>query len=683
MLNLPTGRDAYGMLYADTMDRIQKKETRDLAMQVLSWAAWAKRPLTIREVQHALIIAEGDVTLDKDNMTDDEAIISACEGLVRLDGNTFIRLNHYTTREYLEGVRDGLFPTVENDILGVCLGLLSNSSFETGRCPTDAEFEARMQRYPLYEYAVKHWGEHARIGINEPGILEFLQKRPNVDAASQSLLTYKTFSQSVPKQMTGLHLAVWFGLQNIAKALLSKGCYSARERNTYGESALSIAAAHGHLHIVQLLLAYTVEVDSRDGIGRTPLSLAAEAGYLEVVQYLASYGADCDAGDDFKRTPLSYAAEGGHEAVVQYLLSRASVRASHPDYVGRSPLFRAAVAKQWGAVRLLASHGASVDPRANDGDYPITLAAKNGCREDVVKLIEIGAHLNSMDGTGRTALSYAAEHSYFDVTTLLLSAGADASIADEDGWTPFIWASESGWDAGLEMLLVQCGRVCAAHQDRHGQTALAIASRMGHKAAVQVLLKWDTGRITVNTPDHTGWTPLIQAAKDGGDVLGLLLDEAGSSIDVSWKDCGGKTALHWAAAAGHLQAANRLMGAAAPLDIEDNLQRTPLWLAARNGHEAVAVALLRGHAKVDCVDRLGRTPLRIAAEAEHDKVVRTLLDWNAELELDPHAYGITLHLVSLAASSEVQRLLEEGVVGDGAGDSLGLVDLFLRSQKAP
>lgn len=90
IIGLPKGPDAYNKLYANTMTRIQSRETRHLVMQVLSWVAWAKRPLTVRELQHALVIADGDTTLDEDNITDAEDLVSSCEGLITLDSKTNI-----------------------------------------------------------------------------------------------------------------------------------------------------------------------------------------------------------------------------------------------------------------------------------------------------------------------------------------------------------------------------------------------------------------------------------------------------------------------------------------------------------------------------------------------------------------------------------------------------------------
>ncbi|KAK1750984.1 ankyrin repeat-containing domain protein [Echria macrotheca] len=651
-----TGPNAYKKLYADTLDRIKKKDTADLAIHILSWAGWARRPLMLRELQHALAIIEGELILNGENTTDEDSIVSLCEGLITINTQTHIRLIHSTTQEYLTGISQDIFPTVD-------------SAFQTGRCQTDEEFAVRLSQYPLYDYAVKNWGLHARL-ITSPRseeILSFLQNNPSVEAASQCLLTWEGFSQHTPANVSGLHLA-----------FLSKGPYSAQERNTYGQSALATAASRGHCDILRVLLAYTAEVDTEDNMSRTPLSLAAERGDVEMVKALFTHGADLSRTDMFGRSPLSYAAESGNEATVRYLSGHALSMTvmNHPDQAGKTPVWYAARRKHWGIVNDLVKHQANIDFYGKHAATLAATAAENKQWEDVMELIKAGADINLPNAARRTPLSFAAEHCQGDITVALLDAHADQNICDEDGWTPLMWASDSGWDDGV-LTLLQHSNVCLERQDIHGQTALSIASSMGHTAVVKSLLDADSEGKTLNLADKTGWTPLIQAAKNGSDVLDLILDKAGSSVNTSWADMAGKTALHWAASRGHLKAVTRLIGHVA-VGVADNLQRTALYLAAASGHNEVAAALLANGADVNAADYLQRTPLRIAAERGHEEVVKELLYWKGDIGVESDPHNDIRHLVCFTASLGVRRALEsEGVPGqDGLFDVLGLAALF-------
>jgi ankyrin repeat protein len=88
--------------------------------------------------------------------------------------------------------------------------------------------------------------------------------------------------------MTGLHLAAYFGVHEVANTLIRRG----------------------------------QSVDLKDSYSRTPLSWTAENGHEVVVKLLLEKGAELETKDNRSRTPLLWAAEKGHEAVVKLLLEK-------------------------------------------------------------------------------------------------------------------------------------------------------------------------------------------------------------------------------------------------------------------------------------------------------------------------------------------------------------------------
>ena len=176
------------------MERIngQAPGFKDLARKVLAWITCAKRPLTILELRHALAIEVGETHLDEDNLTQTEDLIAACAGLVTVDQESgIIRLVHYTTQEYFERTQNLWFPDAEVDITLACVTYLSFDAFEDGSCGRRFEFERRLTMFPLYNYSVHYWGEHARqssLDSSCPEILHFLTSCLRVEAASQPLV---------------------------------------------------------------------------------------------------------------------------------------------------------------------------------------------------------------------------------------------------------------------------------------------------------------------------------------------------------------------------------------------------------------------------------------------------------------------------------------------------------------
>src|SRR3984885_15109292 len=177
---LPRGSQAYDQAYKDAMERIRGQviDSQELAKQVLLWITCAKRPLTILELRHALAVEIGEPELDEENLPEIEDMVSVCAGLVTVDEESdIIRLVHYTTQEYFERTQKDWFPNAEKDIAMICVTYLLYDAFETGFCLTDEEFETRLQLNPLYDYAARNWGRHARAAstVTEELFLDLLK----------------------------------------------------------------------------------------------------------------------------------------------------------------------------------------------------------------------------------------------------------------------------------------------------------------------------------------------------------------------------------------------------------------------------------------------------------------------------------------------------------------------------
>jgi ankyrin repeat protein len=129
--------------------------------------------------------------------------------------------------------------------------------------------------------------------------------------ANRSRYNYsqRAYSQRA-KQMTGVHLAAYFGLREATMELLKNG--HDPDSKDDGRTLLLWATVHEHEGVVKLLLDKGAELESKEKIhGRTPLSWAAEIGPEAVVKLLLEGGAEMESKDKDGLTPLSFAAEKG------------------------------------------------------------------------------------------------------------------------------------------------------------------------------------------------------------------------------------------------------------------------------------------------------------------------------------------------------------------------------------
>jgi hypothetical protein len=199
----------------------------------------------------------------------------------------------------------------------------------------------------------------------------------------------------------------------------------------------------------------------------------------------------------------------------------------------------------------------------------------------------------------------------------------DPDVKDIDGRTPLSWASESGHEAVVQLLL-STGKADVNVQDNDGRTPLWWAAAHGSEAVVQLLL--GTGKVDVDVKDCDSMTPLLKAAAIGSEAVVRLLLSTGK-VDVDVKDCDSRTSLSWAAAHGNKAVVQLLLSTGkVDVDVKDCDSRTPLSWAAAHGNKAVVQLLLSiGKAHVDIKDNIGQTPLSWAVASGSEAVVQLLL----------------------------------------------------------
>ena len=558
LLNLSTGLDA---AYKEAIDRIEAQgpDQSRAAKEVLAWIICATRPLTPIELQHALAIESDEAYLDKDNIPEINDLVSICAGLVTIDEqSTVIRLAHYTTQEYLEQNLDSVFPGAHSFLGASCLAYLSFEVFQSDHIASDDQSADPLETHPLYSYCALNMGHHVKLGaVSLDVVLEFLRDQQKV--FTYALVLFDECEEDLAGtwlEVNGLHLAIYLGLEEAARALIEEG-YDIHCADSQGRTGLSWLAEMGNTQGVTFLLKEGADPDSMDTNGQMALSFAALAGHEEVVLLLKSYGATMEQKDSHGRTPLFYAIWGGHKDMVKLLIEE-RVDTECKDANGQTPLFHAV------------QHIFEGQP-------------KGSSRMKIIEtLLGAGVDTSCADKTGQHPLSYAVHGGSNDLVQLLLSAGADIECQNQRGETPLLSAVTRDYEEMVKILIA--GGANTECKNHHGQTPLSSSASLGHEAMVRILL--DGGASVDSQDEHFGQTALSYAAWNGfASVVDLLLQYGANP---SCRDNQGRTALSWAAEYGRVSIVRALLerGGESVL-AEDLCRRTPIDWASLRGHNAV------------------------------------------------------------------------------------------------
>ncbi|XP_040320411.1 ankyrin repeat and SOCS box protein 10 isoform X2 [Herpailurus yagouaroundi] len=240
---------------------------------------------------------------------------------------------------------------------------------------------------------------------------------------------------------------------------------------------------------------------------------------------------------------------------------------------------------------------------------PLHVAASRGHTDVLRLLLRRRARPDSAPG-GRTALHEACAAGHAACVHVLLVAGADPNIPDQDGKLPLHLCRGAGTLECAELLL-RFGAKVDGRSEEEEETPLHVAARLGHVELAELLLRRGA---CPNARNVEGWTPLLAAC----DIRCTSSAEA----EATTARC--------------LQLCHLLLSAGAEADAADQDKRRPLHLACRRGHAAVVELLLSCGVSANAMDYGGHTPLHCALQGpaaalaqSPEHAVRALLNHGA------------------------------------------------------
>lgn len=216
---------------------------------------------------------------------------------------------------------------------------------------------------------------------------------------------------------------------------------------------------------------------------------------------------------------------------------------------------------------------------------PLQVAVKENCTYDVTScLLSFGADLNHQDVSGRTPL-----HTFFNESVRCIlefhQEDVDNTTQDSRGMNTAHYISWS--KSSREVDLSRCckGNISSLEFiDKEGNTAFHFACFRGNLELMEFLLNLQ--KAVTSQLHWKGCTPMHYATQSSRSVQAIDM-LACRGFDLRAVDHKGRTPLHKAASGRSVAAVKRLLelGAAEDLNVLDNESQTPIQIAALAGRE--------------------------------------------------------------------------------------------------
>ena len=329
------------------------------------------------------------------------------------------------------------------------------------------------------------------------------------------------------------------------------------EKARDGMTALAVAAMNGHGGVVKVLLHYGGQLDAEqqpllclaiagananDDDGKyfgpgeaeagdgVPVSFGrAEAGRADVVKQLIGRGASVEQPSSTGMTPLMLAALSGQASIVTALIA-AKARPRRKTESGVTAMLAAAAGGHPDVISCLVRAGAGDDvyEAQNDTSWtPLHIAVMRRHCAAVGCLLEHDPYVDEQDAADKTPLLWAATVNHLGILDRLLDAGADASIADDDGCTPLMMAmdvQEGDIDDVIRHLIGSPqAQTFVNAANKAGLTALHLAAKDRNVELVEMLLDCGANPLAESNAhrlpiDMLGSDEVTKkAARDAGD----------------------------------------------------------------------------------------------------------------------------------------------------------------------
>ncbi|XP_070158498.1 protein phosphatase 1 regulatory subunit 12A isoform X5 [Polyergus mexicanus] len=293
-------------------------------------------------------------------------------------------------------------------------------------------------------------------------------------------------------------------------------------------------------------------------------------------------------------------------------------------------------------------------------------------KEEVVRLLQKGADINTGNVDGLTALHQACIDDDLDMVEFLVEQGADINRGDNEGWTPLHATASCGFISIAKYLIEQGCNLAAVNND--GELALDIAE----SDEMEDMLQQHINKAGIDCD---------QARSE--EEQSMLNDAKAWRAGTPGKDSvhprSGATALHVAAAKGYIKVMHILLQARCNVDAQDFDGWTPLHGAAHWGQLDACKLLVENDCDMDMKNYVGQTAFDVA-DADILKALENLREQQALIikensQTNNKQLSIPKKRVSTSADSSIMAQESAEIFEEETPNKVKKVELEIQSDK--
>ena len=308
------------------------------ARKLLHIVLAAVRPLTLREVNIALNLEEGQKSYEDVELIPDTSLQSHIKnvcGLMLTVYDSKLYLLHQTAKEFLVASWDhhpierhldfrlgawkhSMEPSESHLVFAkVCMTYLLFSTFESDPLRS-THFKGRqsyVEKHYLLTYAARNWRVHFRLAKDKHELSSAWYDICNTKSKLFKTWLNASYLHSYEEGADLFDMACFLGHDSVVKQLLRPGADLEKYHATDGGTVLARASKEGYLDGIDTLISHGAFINTEDARGCTPLHYGVETGSETLVNSLLQAGAFANAKNSHSQTPLYLTMD--HEAVAK------------------------------------------------------------------------------------------------------------------------------------------------------------------------------------------------------------------------------------------------------------------------------------------------------------------------------------------------------------------------------